>query len=906
MPHRKFIVITGLSGSGKSSLAFHLLYAEAQRRYMSTLESSFVRTFVETLERPDVDRVSGLQSVIGISQETSGRRTHRSTVGTITDIYSFLRLLYARVGRAYSYLNGKRMVQQSEEEIEKRILEKFCGQKVTFVAPVVSARRGHYASLFAKFYKKGFKRVIVDGKLVTIRQRMALGRYNRHDIDLIVEEDLLIDLKQADKLRSAVEKSLFYGKGTFSILQKGESPIFFSTSLMDIETGLAYKEATPNSFSFNSPHGACLRCLGLGNVNKVNFPIFCPDPTLSISQGAFILLGSYKYIEIFKRIESYLRLYRCNLGTPVQNIPEPVLDGLFYGSRSNEVNSSVNLVQYLLKKTRQKHTKPSDPIQIQPCPLCEGKRLNQEALHFKINNKNIAELSAMSLKEMNLWLTDLPNDLTNREHKISENILGEIKKRVQLLLEIGLHYLSLDRPFSSLSSGEIRRIRIGGQIGTQNTHLVGIMYILDEPSIGLHPRDNKKLILALKKLRDLGNTVIVIEHDEETMLAADYLVEIGPGAGEFGGEIVAKGTPKQFLTQPSLTAQFLQGSHKIPIPTKRRKGNKKQIVIQGCTGYTLKEVTLTIPLGKLTAITGVSGSGKSTLIHQTLYPIIKKHLQQQCHNPLPYKSAQGLDHIDKVIEVTQNPIGRTTRSNLATYIQAFNKIRTLFAQLPQAQIRGYKPQHFSFNIKGGRCEECGGIGLKKIDMDFLPTVQIKCDACQGNRYKQEILAVKYRGKSIANILEMTVTQVHEFFKDHPFIAKKLHTLKEVGLHYLRLGQHTTTLSGGEAQRLKLASELSKRDTTQTLYILDEPTTGLHFQDTAKLLDSLQKLIEKGNTIICIEHNLDVIKVADHIIDIGPEAGEEGGHIIAEGTPEEVALSPKSHTGVFLKKILANP
>ena len=904
LPQGKLIVVTGPSGSGKSSLTIHLLYAESHRRYMSTLESSFVRYFINTLERPDVDQINGLPSVIGIQQEMSSIRSLRSTVGTLTDIYAFLRLLYARIADAYSYLSGNKMVQQSEKEIQKQLIAGYSNRKISFWAPIVKARKGHYQALFAKLYKQGFKKAIIDGKMHTIQPNMQLDRYRTHTIQLVLAEEVLIPRKATKELVSQIKQALDYGKGYFSIAQGEKTIAYFSRFLMDPSTGLSYSEPLPNTFSFNSLYGACRSCQGIGSVHQVNRTLLIPNPKLSIAQGGIPLLGRYRHNTLFRKIEEYLNHYGYDLVTPIRKIKKEVLESLLQEhSAEDKHRPSFKLARLLLKKVDPHSPDKDTAIELQPCPACQGTRLNKEALHFKIDQKNIAEISKMDLQELYEWLQSLPKKLSSRKQKIAASILDEIRKRVQLLLDIGLPYLSLARPLRSLSGGEIRRIRIATQIGTQDTHLVGVMYILDEPSIGLHPRDNQKLINALKALRDLGNTVIVIEHDEETMLQSDYLLEIGPGAGRHGGQVVAAGPLKHFLKQKSLTADFLTNAKSIAIPTHTRKGNKKKLVLKGCTGNTLKNISLKLPLGKFIAITGPSGSGKSTL-KDTLLSVVKRHFGQFHSKIFPCKHAQGLQNIDKVIEINQKPIGRTSRSNVATYTKLFELIRSYFTILPQAQIRGYTAGRFSFNVKGGRCETCKGVGEKLIQMDFLPSVRIPCEVCKGRYYNRETLEVQYRGKSIADVLHMNVEQAIEFFQTHPKILEKLRALEAVGLGYIQLGQHATTLSGGESQRVKLATELTKKASGNTLYVLDEPTTGLHFQDIEHLLAVLHKLVAKGNTVVCVEHNLDLVKTADHVVDLGPGAGHAGGYLVAEGSPQELAEIPESPTGPFLKGMFA--
>ena len=904
LPHYKLIVVTGVSGSGKSSLIFHLVYAESHRRYMSTLESSFIHN-VDALEKPDVDQIKGLQAVIGIGQELSSSRTLRSTVGTITDIYAFLRLLYARVADAFSYLNGKKMVQQSEEEIHKHIMGDYAKKTISFLAPLATARKGTYKNLFALMRKKNFHKVIIDGKMHSLKANLSLDRYKKHDIQLVVASDVVVTTGKGEAIQKIIAESLHYGKGSFAIQCSQEQPRYFSRFFMDPTTGLAYRTPVPSTFSFNAPEGACGSCQGFGFVHAVDKKKLIPDSSKNIASGGIPLLGSYRHTKLFKSIEKWLGHYGYSLDKPLETFPKGLLDALLHGASSGKYNKpSPKLASYLVHKLQHKNREAHDVVKTEMCPACQGQRLKKESLHFKIGGKSIGDVCMMNLKALYAWLQGLPKHLTPTGRKIARQILEEVKKRVKLLIEMGLYYLNLGRSVQTLSSGEMRRVRIATQIGTQDTHLVGVMYVLDEPSIGLHAADNQKLIQALQRLRDLGNTVIVIEHDRDTMLAADYLVEVGPGAGVHGGEIVAAGTGKQFLQSSCATTAFLSGERAIPVPTTRRKGNQKFLTLTKCTGFTLKNVHVRFPLGTFIVVTGVSGSGKSSLVHGTLVPAIKKHLGQVYTSPLPHGNLEGFEHITKVIEVTHAPIGRTQRSTVATYTRLFGGVRDLFTQLPQSKIRGYKVQRFSFNVQGGRCEACKGVGAKTVEMDFLADISIECEVCRGRFYNRETLEVHYKGKSIADVLGMTVTEAIDFFEHHPIILKKLHTLEAVGLGYIHLGQRAPTLSGGEAQRIKLAMELSKKDTGDTLYILDEPTTGLHFQDVQHLVVVLQKLVDKGNTVICIEHNMDLIKNADYIIDMGPSAGEEGGRVVAAATPEEILQHPTSKTAVFLKKELS--
>ena len=912
-PRNKLVVITGISGSGKSSLAFDTIYAEGQRRYMESF-SAYARSFLGNLERPDVDKINGLSPVISIEQKTTSRNP-RSTVGTMTEIYDFLRLLYARTGEAYSYLSGEKMIRQSEDQIIDHLIRNFHGGKLSILAPVVKGRKGHYRELFQQIRKNGYTKVRVNGDLKEVTAKMQVDRYKTHDIEIVIDR-IVVNPEDRFRISQSVQLALKEGKGVMMVLDEQASTYHFSKYLMDPKTGLSYDEPAPNTFSFNSPYGACPVCNGLGVIEEITEESVMPDKSLSISRGGILPLGEYRDIWIFKKIDSILKRCNANLTTPIQDLPEEAVNVILHG---DDVPVAVKSVKYpgtkwhtkfegIVKFLNKQKEGGSERIQkwiedfmvTTTCPECQGARLKKEALHFKVDDKNIAQLAELDVSGLGEWFKDLESRLSDKQKVIAKELLKEIRKRIGFLLDVGLDYLHLNRPLKTLSGGEAQRIRLATQIGTQ---LVGVLYILDEPSIGLHQRDNVKLIKALKDLRDLGNSVIVVEHDKEMMLESDHIIDIGPGAGRHGGQIVAQGSPQVFLSQPTVTAEYLEGRREIAIPKQRRKGNGKKLTLYGAKGNNLKNVKLTLPLGKMLCITGVSGSGKSTLIHDTLFPIINRHFYRSRMEPLAYEKIVGLENIDKVIEVDQSPIGRTPRSNPATYTGVFSDIRALFSELPEAKIRGYKPGRFSFNVKGGRCETCEGAGLKLIEMDFLPDVYVSCETCKGKRYNRETLEVRFKGKSIADVLEMTVEEAVDFFEHQPKILRRIKTLNDVGLGYITLGQHATTLSGGEAQRVKLATELSKKDTGKTLYILDEPTTGLHFQDIQHLLDVLNRLVDRGNTVLIIEHNMDVIKVADHIIDLGPEGGNGGGIIVCEGTPESVARS-KSYTGKFLKAELS--
>lgn len=909
-PRNKLVVITGISGSGKSSLAFDTIYAEGQRRYMESF-SAYARSFLGNLERPDVDKINGLSPVISIEQKTTSRNP-RSTVGTVTEIYDFMRLLYARAADAYSYLSGDRMIRQSEDQMLDTILNNLAGRKLVLLAPVIKGRKGHYRELFQQIRKSGYTKVRVDGDIVDVTAKMQVDRYKIHDIEIVMDR-IVADNKDRTRIGQSINKSLKEGKGVLMAIEENGKLHHFSKFLMDPKTGLSYDEPAPNSFSFNSPYGACPQCNGLGQIEEITEESVIPDKSLSISRGGILPLGEYRDIWIFKKIEAILKRYKVTISTPLKNVPKEVLDLLLYGDEApvgvpsvkypgTEWNTQFEGIINFLEKQRDEGSEAmkkwvEDFTIIKTCPECQGARLKKESLHFKLDGKNIAELSVLGIAELQKWFVGLEDRLDAKQRIIATEVLKEIRKRIGFLLDVGLDYLHLHRPIRTLSGGESQRIRLATQIGTQ---LVGVLYILDEPSIGLHARDNVKLIKALKDLRDLGNSVIVVEHDKDMMLESDYVMDIGPGAGRHGGQVIAEGTPAEFLKSDSKTAGYLNGSISIGYGGARRQGKDQRLVLKGASGNNLRNVDLTIPLGTLTCITGVSGSGKSTLIHETLFPILNQKFYHSRTEPLPYKKIEGLDFLDKVIEVDQSPIGRTPRSNPATYTGVFTEIRDLFSQLPEAKIRGYKTGRFSFNVKGGRCETCEGAGLRLIEMEFLPDIHVPCETCKGKRYNRETLEVRFKGKSISDVLDMTVEEAVTFFENQPRILRKIKTLDEVGLGYISLGQHATTLSGGEAQRVKLATELSKRDTGKTFYILDEPTTGLHFQDIAHLLDVLQKLVDKGNSVLVIEHNMDVIKSADYIVDLGPEGGSKGGRIVAMGTPEEVSNNPASYTGVFLK------
>ena len=916
IPRGSLTVITGLSGSGKSSLAFDTIYAEGQRRYIETF-SAYARNFLGGMERPDVDKITGLSPVISIEQKTTNKNP-RSTVGTTTEIYDYLRLLYARAGIAYSYATGEEMVKYTEEDVLSMIHERYNGSPIFILAPLVRNRKGHYRELFESMRRKGYLYIRVDGELKEITRGMKVDRYKNHNIEVVIDK-LRVQDKDDERLKKSVATAMKQGDGLLMIMEKdsGEAK-YYSKRLMCPTTGMSYGDPAPNKFSFNSPEGACPMCKGLGYINQIDLDKVIPDTSLSIRKGAVAPLGKYKNQMIFWQIEAILEKYECTLDTPVSNIPEEAMNEIMYGSMENvrirkelvhtssdyfvEFDGVVKYLQSVIENDDSASgQKWADQFQsVCQCPECHGQRLNRESLSYRIWDKNISEVASMDIAELKSWLAEAQAHLTERQRRIADEIIKEIVTRINFMLEVGLDYLSLNRQSATLSGGESQRIRLATQIGSQ---LVNVLYILDEPSIGLHQRDNDRLIKSLKELRDLGNTVIVVEHDKDMMLNADYIVDIGPKAGRRGGEVVFQGTPQEMLKTHTVTAQYLNGEMKIEVPSKRREGNGKSIVLHGASGNNLKHVDVEFPLGKLIVVTGVSGSGKSTLINETLQPILSRHFYRSLKEPMPYDSIEGLEYIDKVVNVDQSPLGRTPRSNPATYTGVFSDIRSLFVNLPEAKIRGYKPGRFSFNVKGGRCETCGGNGYKTIEMRFLPDIMVPCEACHGKRYNRETLEVRYKGKSIADVLDMTINQAVEFFENVPDILRKIKTIQDVGLGYIKLGQPSTTLSGGESQRVKLATELSKRDTGKTMYILDEPTTGLHFEDIRILMNVLQKLVDRGNTVIIIEHNLDVIKLADHIIDMGPEGGRGGGLVLSTGTPEQVALNDKGFTPMFLKKEL---
>jgi len=914
IPRNKLTVITGLSGSGKSSLAFDTIYAEGQRRYIETF-SAYARQFLGNMERPDVDKITGLSPVISIEQKTTNKNP-RSTVGTTTEIYDFLRLLYARAGDAYSYVTGDKMIKYTDEQITNLLIEKFSEKKIYILAPVVKGRKGHYKELFEQLIKKGFIYARINGELKELMPGMRLDRYKTHNIETVIDR-LKVEEKDRKRIRESLQTAMKQGDGVTLVLDAESNELhYFSRHLMCPNSGVSYNEPAPHTFSFNSPVGACHKCKGLGVVSEIDMGKVIPDNKISIKKGGIIPLGKYKSNLIFWQIEAIADKYKFKLDTAIKNIPEQALETILFGSEeplklgntplgnsNNYFLSFPGVISYMQTEQADEPVRGTKNSRVQnyikeiSCPECHGARLNKESLHFRIDNKNISELAAMDIDALYHWLQGIEERLSDKQRQIATEILKEIRDRLGFLLQVGLNYLSLNRPSKSLSGGESQRIRLATQIGSQ---LVNVLYILDEPSIGLHQRDNQRLIDSLKELRDSGNSVIVVEHDKDMILAADYVLDIGPLAGRKGGEVVAAGTPAAIAKSCSLTADYLNGKKSIQIPEKRRSGNGKVISLKGATGHNLKDVSVNIPLGKLICVTGVSGSGKSSLINETLHPILNQYFYKSLKQPLNYKSIKGIEHIDKVIEVNQSPLGRTPRSNPATYTGLFSDIRDIFARLPEAQIRGYKPGRFSFNVKGGRCETCKGAGVQAIEMNFLPDVYVHCSECNGRRYNRETLEVRYKGKSISDVLDMTINSGVEFFENIPKIHQKLKALQSVGLGYVKLGQPSTTLSGGESQRVKLASELSKKDTGSTLYILDEPTTGLHFEDIRVLMKVLNKLVDKGNTIIVIEHNLDVIKMADHIVDIGPEGGIGGGKILCEGTPEVIVKKNIGYTAQFLK------
>ena len=925
IPRNSLTVITGLSGSGKSSLAFDTIFAEGQRRYIETF-SAYARNFLGGMERPDVDKITGLSPVISIEQKTTNKNP-RSTVGTTTEIYDYLRLLFARAGKAYSYATGEEMVKYTEEKVLDMILHDYSGRKILILAPVVRSRKGHYRELFEAMLRKGYLNMRVDGELVEVTRGMKVDRYKNHNIEVVIDKLVppklggdtgLNEGEASERLRKSVSIAMKQGEGLIMILDKDTGAIkHFSKRLMCPTTGISYSDPAPNNFSFNSPQGACPHCKGLGIINEIDLKKVIPDRRQNIREGGIVPLGKYKSQMIFWQIDALLKKHDCDLNTPIEDIPDEAMREILYGSlesvridkelvhtSSDYFTTFDGIIKYLRSVMDNDDStsgqKWADQFLAEcECPECHGQRLNREALSYRIWDKNISELASMDIAELREWLDEVEKHLDHQQQQIAAEILKEIRTRLDFLLEVGLDYLSLNRQSASLSGGESQRIRLATQIGSQ---LVNVLYILDEPSIGLHQRDNERLIHSLKELRDLGNTVIVVEHDQDMMLNADYIVDIGPKAGRKGGEVVFQGIPDEMLKSETLTAQFLNGQLSIDIPKERREGSGKSLILRGCTGNNLKHIDVEFPLGKLIVVTGVSGSGKSTLINETLQPILSQHFYRSLKKPMPYDSIEGLQYIDKVVDVDQSPLGRTPRSNPATYTGVFSDIRSLFVNLPEAKIRGYKPGRFSFNVKGGRCEACGGNGYKTIEMNFLPDIQVPCEVCHGKRYNRETLEVRYKGKSITDVLDMTINQAVEFFENVPDILRKIKTIQDVGLGYIKLGQPSTTLSGGESQRVKLATELSKKDTGKTLYILDEPTTGLHFEDIRILMDVLQKLVDRGNTVVVIEHNLDVIKLADHLIDMGPEGGKRGGLVLSIGSPEEVAKSLQGYTPVFLRRL----
>lgn len=918
IPREKLVVITGLSGSGKSSLAFDTIYAEGQRRYVETF-SAYARQFLGGLERPDVDKIDGLSPVIAIEQKTTSK-SPRSTVGTITEIYDFLRLLYARAADAYSYNTGEKMVSYSDDQIKELIIQNFIGKRINILAPVIRARKGHYGELFQQIAKQGFLRVRVDNELKEITAGMKLDRYKTHDIEIVIDRMLVENTPENDtRLTDSIKTAMYHGEDILMVLDQDSNEVrFFSRNLMCPSTGISYQNPEPNLFSFNSPKGACDHCNGLGTVNEINLKKIIPNPKLSIKHGGFAPLGEYKNSWIFKQLEIIGEKFGFKITDPVEVISEEAMEIILNGGKEKFAVESKTLgvtkeykiefegISAFIKNQFNDSESTSikrwakefmDEIE---CPVCEGSRLKKESLYFRIDNKNIADLSAMDISDLTAWFDKLDNHLSDKQKLIASEIIKEIRDRLHFLVNVGLEYLSISRSSKSLSGGEAQRIRLATQIGSQ---LVGVLYILDEPSIGLHQRDNEKLIKSLEQLRDIGNSIIVVEHDKDMIERADYVIDIGPRAGKYGGEIISIGTPAETLKHHTLTAQYMNGEKQIEVPKKRREGNGKIMKLTGATGNNLKNVSIELPLGKMICVTGVSGSGKSTLINETLYPILNEYYFNGVKKPKPYKKIEGLEYIDKVIDIDQSPIGRTPRSNPATYTEVFSEIRNLFTMTSESMIRGYKAGRFSFNVKGGRCETCEGSGVRTIEMNFLPDVYVECETCQGKRFNRETLEIRYKGKSISDVLDMTVDEAVPFFENIPKIYRKIKTIQDVGLGYITLGQQSTTLSGGEAQRIKLATELSKKDTGNTFYIMDEPTTGLHFEDIRVLMEVINKLVDKGNTILIIEHNMDVIKLADYIIDIGPEGGKGGGTVVAKGTPEEVAKVKKSYTAEFLKKEL---
>ncbi len=919
IPREKLVVITGLSGSGKSSLAFDTIYAEGQRRYIETF-SAYARQFLGGLERPDVDKIDGLSPVIAIEQKTTNKNP-RSTVGTVTEIYDFLRLLFARAADAYSFNTEKKMVSYTDEQVKELIVEQYSGKRISILAPVIRSRKGHYRELFEQITKQGFVKVRIDGEIVNLERGMKLDRYKNHDIEIVVDRLEINTQSDLDnRLSESIKTAMYHGDDILMVLEQESQQIrYFSRTLMCLDSGISYPNPEPNTFSFNSPKGACPNCNGLGIINEINLNKVITNPKLSIKSGGLVPIGEYKNSWIFKQLEIIGAKFDFKLSDPIEDIPKQAMDIILDGGNEKfaiksealgitreykiDFEGISNFIknQYQESESRAIKRWAEEFMDEILCPTCEGSRLRKEALFFRINKKNISELASMDIEELYQWFAEVEQHLTEKQKIIGSEVVKEISTRLKFLLDVGLNYLNLNRNSQSLSGGEAQRIRLATQIGSQ---LVGVLYILDEPSIGLHQRDNEKLIYSLKQLRDIGNSVLVVEHDKDMILEADYLIDMGPKAGRFGGEIVSKGTPQEILKEDTLTASYLNGYREIEVPKERRKGNGKFLKIEGVTGNNLKNISVEFPLGMLIGVTGVSGSGKSTLINLTLYPILNAHFFKAVKKPLPYKSIQGLEHIDKVIAIDQSPIGRTPRSNPATYTEVFAEIRKLFTQTPESLIRGYKPGRFSFNVKGGRCETCEGSGVKTIEMGFLPDVYVECDSCHGKRFNRETLEIRFKGKSIADILGMTIDEAVPFFENIPKIYRKIKTIQDVGLGYITLGQQSTTLSGGEAQRVKLATELSKKDTGNTFYILDEPTTGLHFEDIKVLMEVINRLVDKGNSVLIIEHNLDVIKLSDYVIDIGYEGGKNGGEVVAIGTPEEIIKSKKSYTARFLKKELS--